>query len=60
MKKINKVEAASYCCEASDAIDIEKLIEVKAPIKKIEKVEAASYCCEASTSVDIQKLIDKQ
>lgn len=26
IKKIKKVEAASYCCEAAETVDIEKLI----------------------------------
>lgn len=59
MRKIVKNEAASYCCEAAETVDIEKIIEKKAPIKKIKKVEAASYCCEAAETVDIEKLILK-
>ncbi len=59
MRKIEKNEAASYCCEASEIIDVNSLIENTDTMKKIDKVEAASYCCEASDAVDISLLISE-
>ncbi len=60
MKKIKRIEAASYCCEGADTVDIVGLIERTGKISRIEKVEAASYCCEASEAIDVKQLIDEQ
>ena len=58
MKKITNTvqKAASYCCESSNTVDIER---VEASLTKHElpnENKAASYCCESSNTVDINKI----
>ena len=53
MKKIlnREQKAASYCCESSNVVKINKLEK-----HLNNKQKAASYCCESSNVVDIARL----
>ena len=59
MKKIAKIESASYCCESSTEADIMALVDEQIKVKKTEKIDSASYCCESSSEVDIKALVDE-
>lgn len=49
-------KAASYCCESSNTVDVNRVEKKLSKHVLSEENKAASYCCESSNVVDITKI----
>lgn len=51
------MKSASYCCEASETVSVEKLSIVENLKHELsEDMKSASYCCEASETISVCEL----